>query len=49
VGAVVCKGKDHLDDELKKVEAVHGEGLMLRKPHSVYEYGRSRFTVTKFR
>jgi len=36
-----CTGKDHLDQELAKVVAVKGEGLMLRKPGSRYEFSRS--------
>jgi DNA ligase-1 len=37
----VCKGVTHLREELKRVEALGGEGLMLRKPGSRYEVGRS--------
>ena len=37
----VCKGTDHLRAELARVEALGGEGLMLRKPGSLYEVGRS--------
>lgn len=36
-----CKGVDHLRGELKRVEALGGEGLMLRRPGSAYEVGRS--------
>lgn len=36
-----CKGVDHLRAELKRVEALGGEGLMLRRPGSAYEVGRS--------
>jgi DNA ligase-1 len=36
-----CTGKAHLDQELAKVMAVKGEGLMLRKPNSRYEFSRS--------
>ena len=36
-----CRGVDHLRDELAKVEAQGGEGLMLRQPGSHYEAGRS--------
>ena len=32
----VCKGKENLEDELKKVEEKGGEGLMLRDPKSKY-------------
>jgi DNA ligase-1 len=37
----VCTGLDHLRRELARVEALHGEGLMLRQPGSKYEAGRS--------
>jgi DNA ligase 1 len=37
----VCKGMDHLQQEMAKVEAVGGEGLMLRQPNSRYAAGRS--------
>ena len=36
-----CKGVDHLRSELARVEALGGEGLMLRRPGSAYEVGRS--------
>ncbi|MGH7193000.1 MAG: DNA ligase [Candidatus Saccharimonadales bacterium] len=36
-----CRGADHLRDELARVEALGGEGLMLRQPGSRYETGRS--------
>lgn len=38
---VVCEGFDHLRDELARVEALGGEGLMLRRAGSTYEPGRS--------
>jgi DNA ligase-1 len=38
---VRCDGVDHLREELKRVEALGGEGLMLRRPGSKYEAGRS--------
>jgi DNA ligase-1 len=38
---VVCKGVDHLREELRRVEQLGGEGLMLRRPGSGYEAGRS--------
>ena len=38
---VVCEGIDHLRAELARVEALGGEGLMLRRPGSAYEAGRS--------
>jgi DNA ligase-1 len=37
----VCRGSDHLAEELARVEALGGEGLMLRRPRSKYEVGRS--------
>jgi DNA ligase-1 len=37
-----CKGLLHLREELAKVEAKGGEGLMLRQPGSLYEPKRSR-------
>jgi DNA ligase-1 len=36
-----CDGFDHLREELRRVEGLGGEGLMLRKPGSKYEIGRS--------
>ncbi|MBN1909392.1 MAG: DNA ligase [Pirellulales bacterium] len=38
---VRCKGLPHLREELARVEALGGEGLMLRQPGSIYEVGRS--------
>jgi DNA ligase-1 len=38
----LCRGVDHLREELARVEALGGEGLMLRKPGSKYEVGRSQ-------
>jgi len=38
---VVCTGVDHLRSELARVEALGGEGLMMRQPGSRYEAGRS--------
>jgi DNA ligase-1 len=38
---VRCKGIDALKAELARVEALGGEGLMLRQPGSSYEAGRS--------
>ena len=37
----VCKGVDDLHEELARVEALGGEGVMLRKPGSRYVAGRS--------
>jgi len=36
-----CESVEHLRSELKRVEALGGEGLMLRRPGSGYEVGRS--------
>jgi len=36
-----CEGMDHLFEELERVTALGGEGLMLRKPQSNYERTRS--------
>jgi DNA ligase-1 len=36
-----CRGLDHLREELARLEALGGEGLMLRRPGSRYEPGRS--------
>jgi DNA ligase-1 len=36
-----CTGLDHLRGELARVEALGGEGLMMRQPSSRYEIGRS--------
>ena len=38
---IVCEGMDHLREELVRVEALGGEGLMLRQPKSKYAVGRS--------
>jgi DNA ligase-1 len=37
-----CMGMAHLREELARVEALGGEGLMLRRPGSKYEVGRSQ-------
>ena len=38
---ILCKGTQHLKEELARVEALGGEGLMLREPGSLYVSGRS--------
>jgi DNA ligase-1 len=38
---VLCKGLAHLKEELARVEALGGEGVMLRQPQSKYAVGRS--------
>jgi DNA ligase-1 len=37
----ICKNEAHLQQKLAQVEALGGEGLMLRKPQSPYTVGRS--------
>lgn len=37
----LCRGTPHLREALAHVESLGGEGLMLRKPRSRYEVGRS--------
>lgn len=37
----ICNGTDSLRKELQRIEALGGEGLMLRQPDSKYEFGRS--------
>lgn len=37
----IVQSRLHLLSELKKIEAAGGEGLMIRKPGSLYEVGRS--------
>ncbi|KAG8832305.1 hypothetical protein FRC17_001535 [Serendipita sp. 399] len=41
VPQVECSGEAHLYQCLEKVHVNGGEGIMLRKPHSLYEEGRS--------
>lgn len=36
-----CQGLDHLQETLRQIESIGGEGLMLRQPGSLYEAGRS--------
>jgi len=43
---VRCDDRVHLDREMDRMETLGGEGLMLRKPGSKYEIGRS-FTLLK--
>src|SRR5258708_7394983 len=37
----LCRGVDHLREELSRLEALGAEGLMLRRAESLYESGRS--------
>jgi DNA ligase-1 len=37
----VCTGNDHIHEELERIVTLGGEGLMLRKPGSLYERTRS--------
>jgi DNA ligase-1 len=39
---VVCESRDHLEREMTRLDAIGGEGIMLRQPGSSYEAGRSR-------
>lgn len=41
LGHEICKDREHLRRELQRVEGLGGEGLMLRRPGSLYEVGRS--------
>ena len=36
-----CRDQQHLEAELKRVEDLGGEGLMLRRSHSTYRFGRT--------
>jgi DNA ligase-1 len=38
---VLCTGIAHLKEELARIEALGGEGVMLRQPQSAYAVGRS--------
>lgn len=38
----ICRGREHLEQELERILALGGEGLMLREPGSSYEIGRSQ-------
>jgi predicted DNA-binding WGR domain protein len=38
---VQCQGREHMEQELKRVEELGGEGLMLREPGSNYDNFRS--------
>ena len=37
----ICRGVEHVKQELKKVEALKGEGLMLRHPTAEHRGGRT--------
>lgn len=37
---IVCKGPEHLEEEMKRITGLKGEGVMLRDPKSHYEYRR---------
>ncbi|MGR3176568.1 MAG: DNA ligase, partial [Candidatus Anammoxibacter sp.] len=37
----ICRGNSHVNETLKAVELSGGEGLILRKPGSLYQVGRS--------
>lgn len=36
-----CRNKEHLEEEMKRVVSMNGEGLIIRDPESEYEYRRS--------
>lgn len=38
---MICEGKEHVNRELKRVEALGGEGLMLRHPSAEHVSGRT--------
>jgi len=38
---VVCRGKNHVNEELERVTQLDGEGLMLRNPTAFYKGGRT--------
>jgi DNA ligase-1 len=37
-----CRSAEHLQEELKRIEALGGEGLMMRRKQSAYKFGRSQ-------
>ncbi len=37
----ICENEEHLRRKLREIESLGGEGMMLRKPNSPYEVGRS--------
>ena len=41
VETVECKGKEHLQEFFSQIIAKGGEGVMLRRPESMYNGGRS--------
>ena len=41
VDTILCKDREHLRNFMKEVLSKRGEGVMLRKYNSFYEYGRS--------
>jgi len=47
VESILCKSRAHLQEELDKVDANGGEGLMLRQPGSLYEEGKRSSTLLK--
>lgn len=42
----ICRGKEHVYESLKAIEALGGEGIMLRKPKSLY-IGKRSATLLK--
>ena len=41
VEQILCKNRDHMNQYFTSVIHNKGEGLMLREPNSLYEFGRS--------
>ena len=41
------RGAAHLEEELSKVESLGGEGLMIHRPQSSYEFGRRSSNLLK--
>lgn len=37
-----CRDNTHLENKLRQIETLGGEGIMLRRPHSPYTVGRSK-------
>ena len=41
IEAIKCESREHLEKYYKEITSQKGEGVMLREPESLYEYGRS--------
>ncbi|XP_033114733.1 DNA ligase-like [Anneissia japonica] len=46
---VLCKGKDNIEQQLKRVETLSGEGLMIREAKSDYDFGTRSKTLLKIK